>query len=780
MMRPYRARVTRTKLWPKLWGLFAFGLCSSACALTLTGLTPQGEVAQVRQVVARFDQSAIHFGDPKAPAPLTLACRNDNSAPLTQTSATGRWLNDKQWVFDFADDLPAGVRCTVTPVRGFKSPAGAVLKAQPRYAFNTGGPAVSNIFPPEYDADAIDEQQLFLLQLSGPAAAASLSAHVWCSVEGIGERVPVQVIEGAQRDALLKASDWAKDAKKEPLRYPVLQCKRTLPPDAKVQLVYGKGVATPSGVANSVEKRYDFKVRKPFAVSFSCERQNAQAGCLPVRPMRLLFSAPVTRALAARITLTGGGKTLAPTFDTDAGSGPDAQLDGIAFAPPPFNEQTDYTIALPKDFKDVSGRTLASPESFPVHARTDAMPPLAKFAAAPFGVIERLADPDGVATLPVTVRRVEPALAAQSYTPGRVGDLSARSDAEIIRWMHKLRVYDETKVSREQAARDVNGPLPPALHGENRDPSVVESRTVSLLAGQSDVRTLALPRQQGNDPRPFEVVGIPLAPGYHVVEIASGQLGQALLNPGYGAARTMFVRTGVLVTNLAVHFKLGRENALAWVTTLDKGQPVPGARVQVSDCNGKVLTSGVTDASGIARFEGLSPSAPECQRGGDGGYWYSGDTGYFVSARAAGAKGVEDLAFVWSDWQRGIEPWRFNLPTSDQKEPDRAVHTLFDRTLFRAGETVSMKHLFRIKTGAGNGFAQPPAADWFTELVITHLGSGQQYKQPLTWRKTATGGLSAESTFAIPAAAKLGMYEVSLRKGTDQYEQSVSSGSFRV
>ena len=41
------------------------------------------------------------------------------------------------------------------------------------------------------------------------------------------------------------------------------------------------------------------------------------------------------------------------------------------------------------------------------------MPPLAKFAAAPFGVVERLAEPGGVALLPVTLRNVEPLLAMQ-------------------------------------------------------------------------------------------------------------------------------------------------------------------------------------------------------------------------------------------------------------------------------------------------------------------------------------------------------------------------------
>ena len=741
-----------------LWG----GLPASA--LTLTALTPQGETAQVRQVVARFDQSAVHFGDPKAPAPLAVACDDAKAG-----QGTGRWLSDKQWVFDFAADLPAGVRCAVTPVAGFKSPTGEALTAKARYAFNTGGPFVRRMFP--YAWTPIDEQQLFLLELSGPATAASLGEHVWCSAEGIGERIPVQIIEGAQRDALIKSLYWARAARKEPLRFAALQCKRILPPDAKAQLVYGQGVATPSGVPNSVERRFDFQVRKPFAVTFSCERENAQAACLPIQPMRLQFNAPVARALAAQITLKGGGQTLAPVFGND-NAGPDAQVDGIEFALP-LAEQTDYTVELPADFKDISGRPLASPQSFPLHTRTSLAPPLVKFAAAPFGIIERLADPDGVAALPVTVRRVEPALAARDYTPGRLADLNARNDADIIAWMAKLQRNHETELEPHKAARDVSGRLPPTLHIDaegRRNSSLVESRVISLLGEQAGARTLELPRPQKDDPRPFEVIGIPLTPGYHVLEIASPRLGQALLDEGYGAQRTMFVRTGVLVTNLAVHFKLGRENSLAWVTTLDKGQPVAGARVQVSDCHGKLLASGSTDASGIAVFQNLSPRPPDClgngeaDSGGDGinaaVYIPSvSDGGYFVSARATDAKGVEDLAFVWSSWQRGIEPWRFNQPISTEPQPDSVAHTIFDRTLFRAGETVSMKHLLRDLTGGG---FSAPTRELPNTLVITHLGSGQQFKQPLVWRQTATGGLSAENTFAIPPAAKLGAYRVAL------------------
>jgi uncharacterized protein YfaS (alpha-2-macroglobulin family) len=68
------------------------------------------------------------------------------------------------------------------------------------------------------------------------------------------------------------------------------------------------------------------------------------------------------------------------------------------------------------------------------------------------------------------------------------------------------------------------------------------------------------------------VVGIPLAkPGYHIVEIESQLLGNALL----ATPKPMYVRTAALVTNLAVHLKVGKDNALVWVTSLDSGKPVP-------------------------------------------------------------------------------------------------------------------------------------------------------------------------------------------------------------
>ncbi|MFZ2329708.1 MAG: MG2 domain-containing protein [Rhodoferax sp.] len=754
-----------------------------AHAFQIVSVSPQGEVARVRQVVAKFDDSAVNFGDPKAEAPLTLSCSD-----AQVTKGNGRWVTDRSWAFEFENDLPPGVSCTLQVRAGFKSPKGAELTGGTSYRFNTGGPFVQNIQP--YSGNRIDEEQFFTLRLNGPATLASVQANVWCSVEGLGERVAVRLIDGKDRAALLKSQGLEAAAAREPLSIQTLACNRALSPSAKVQLVFGKGVSTPAsgananGVANTVEKRFSYQVREPFAASFSCERENAQSACLPIRPMRLGFNAPVPAKLLAEIRLKSGKDTFKPATegDGDASMVDDHVVNSVTFKGI-FPEQTAFTLELPKGFKDASGRSLRNADSFPLKVSTGLMPPLAKFAAAPFGVVERFAEPNGVALLPVTLRNVEPTLAikgldveqarnAAKAPAGKVSTLQPTTDADIIAWYFKVQRYDNFTVSRGTAARDIKGTLPRSV--DEFDRNQVQSRMVSLLQGQTGVKTLELPQPASGDPRPFEVVGIPLGEGFHVVEITSQKLGSSLLDERYGRDRSMIVRTSALVTNLGVHFKLGRENAVAWVTTLDKGAPVANAQVRVSDCRGKEVATAKTNAQGIANLSGISPQAPSCS--GEGNY----SQAYFVSARAVQPSGdgkgtVNDMAFTWSDWNRGIEPWRFNLPTSREPQPDERAHTIFDRTLLRAGETVSMKHILRSETSKGFGLTGTTPGT----LVVTHVGSGQQYTQLLSWRKTATGGQSAESTFSIPPAAKLGFYQVELR-GTDSRRNSYFTGQFRV
>ena len=101
--------------------------------------------------------------------------------------------------------------------------------------------------------------------------------------------------------------------------------------------------------------------------------------------------------------------------------------------------------------------------------------------------------------------------------------------------------FDNYEVPRKVAAGDLKGALPKLL--EKRDKDSVQSRMVSLLQGQLGVKTLDLPKSVATDPSPFEAVGIPLTPGFHVVEIAAQKRGTSLLDERHSTSRTMYVRT---------------------------------------------------------------------------------------------------------------------------------------------------------------------------------------------------------------------------------------------
>lgn len=751
--------------WRKLLGAsLLLGLAATAAhAVGVRQFSPQGDVSRVGQVVVQLDGAGVRFGDPKAEAPVTLQCSNAEAA-----KGYGRWNSEKEWVFDFNQNLPAGVRCTAQINPKFKTTAGTALTGAASYQFQTGGPQVSSISPDTYES--VDEQQYFALRLTGAATTDSLQKRVWCTSEGVGERIPVQLIEGKERDAVLKQQHWDKDAAKNPQSYAVLACNRRLTSGSKMTLVYGKGVAMANGLVSKDEQRYEYQVREPFSADFSCERENANSACLPIRPMRLSFNAPVPRKLMEAIRLKSGASAVAPIIEQNGDKlAEDSLVDSVTF-PATMTANAKYTIELPPQFKDAAGRTLSNANMFPLATATGNLPPLVKFAAAPFGIVERFAEgPNGPALLPVTLRNVEPDLAARSLDASVVRTKKGGSDADIIAWLNKVERYNDYSVERKRAQLDVRV-LPPVI---NDDKHWVQSRMLSLLDGQNQVQMLDMPKASKGDPRPFEVVGIPMNPGFQVVEIASPMLGKSLLDEGYGAGRTMYVRTSVLVTNLAVHFKLGRESSIAWVTSLDKGKAVPGATVQISDCGGRAIASAVTNEQGVVTFKGLEPSAPRCV--GDNYSNHSGN--YFVSARVNTNAG-EDMAFVWSNWQKGIEPWRFNVPTSSNSQRDEVAHTVFDRMLFRAGETVSMKHLMRDLVGPGgknNGFVLP--SSFPDKLTITHLGSGQRFTQALSWKSNG----SASSEFAIPKAAKLGEYSVQLGyEGNSHGRPSFNTGIFRV
>jgi hypothetical protein len=115
------------------------------------------------------------------------------------------------------------------------------------------------------------------------------------------------------------------------------------------------------------------------------------------------------------------------------------------------------------------------------------------------------------------------------------------------------------------------------------------------------------------------------------------------------------------------------------------------------------------------------------------------DEGLLVTAQTG-----NDLSFVHSSWNEGIQPWRFQLPFESYEGPFVA-HTILDRPLFRAGETVHMKHLLREQTPHGFAFAANPERP--TTLSLRHLGSDKIVRFPLSGMP-----LAAQGAWQIPKA----------------------------
>lgn len=742
-----------------LWG-------SAVWAAPTLQVTPQGQVATVEQVRLRFSADMVDLGNDQAAAPAAVQCSGE-------PAGAGRWAGTKQWVYTFDRALGPGEKCTVRPRAGLKALDGQAVKIQAQYAFNTGGPHVVDARP--YSSQ-IDEEQVFILRFNGKVTPESLLKQTHCAVQGLGEQVPVQLLsDPAQRKAVLEAVYWDDYLQDDAVQ--LLQCARRLPAGADVRLTVGAGVATPSGLKAGKSWHNDYQVRPAFRVGLSCQRDNAKADCNPLLPVRATFNAVVPEQWADQVRLRSASGELRQATPEEGWEG---GVDSLTFNGP-FEALSELTLVLPEGLVDDAGREPSNAGDFPLQMKTADYPSLLKFASGTFGVLERFANvpPGGVEAddppaVPLTVRNVEASLAGRDLhlSPGQVTDYQPKEDVEILSWYARMSRMSDGSYTRRQWARALAGqPM-----GSSNDEPMLDARRLSMLDGQTGATTMTLPGAEGPS-RDAEVLGVPLSePGFHVLEAASPQLGRDLL----GESVPMYVRTAVLITNLAVHLKRGRDDALVWVTTLDEGKVVPDAEVAVRNCNGQLLASGRTNADGMLHISEPLETDRYCET--------TGLYGAFASARIPAdhplARGKADFSFVLSSWDDGIEPWRFNVPTDRQPVPDVITHTVFDRGLYRAGETVHMKHFVRwqVRDGLQTPDLQEDADEMLlpSKLIVTHLGSGDRVEQDIEWVKTPSGGMSAVTTLDTTKGAKLGSYQVSVQGNGERYYYDANPGVFRI
>ncbi len=663
-------------------------------------VTPQGYIKTVEQVRIEFSQPMVRFGDIKLDFPAESSCFKNGQ---------GRWIDTKNWVFDFDNSLPGGTSCSIQ-VMG---------KA---YSFNTGGPHISEVFPRTYRP--IDPLQNFILMLDSAAEKASLHKGAYFVVEGLGDRIPVEVIEGASAKKIKEAAQ--KEYQYEPESFKgdwlAIKAQRPFPAGSRVSLIWSKEVRSQSGFSSPSDEVFEFTVAEPFKAEFRCDRLAPGQPCIPLLNMNLIFSATISQENARAIYLqSSDGKKIPPSDLLKEGSG--ERVSYLTFKGP-FPPNQEFKLYLPRNIKDEDGRELSNQSQFPLNVKTGENPSLLKFAAD-FGIVE--AEPKSAIAL--TLRRVEKSL-----------------QTKFLGWTGKF--------------NDKNFPaLLKALNAVQKSPN--GSERLSNLTG-AEVKNIFVQKPlQASD---TEVVGIPLKQnGFYVVEMESALLGQEILNK----KAPYFVRSAALVTNMAVHVKYNQHETWVWVTDLKTAKVVPKATVKIYDVRGDEVARTTTDERGLAYIT--------FKRNLDA--WPKQDDGFYYDGFFAVAEKDSDFSFTHSSWNNGIESWRYQLVNGEETS-GLLGHAILDRTLFKPEETLSAKILLR--KAEGLGLLLPKANEWPSHIELTHASGLQSFKIPLEWsRETGT----AQIRWQLPSGVKMGRWRMLLLKEQPRLELEVgefSIESFRV
>ncbi|CAA2100695.1 alpha-2-macroglobulin family protein [Variovorax paradoxus] len=703
-----------------LWWLPALAAALVAApplhAAGVLAVSPQGEARDVRQVSVRFDADMVPLGQSDGAEPATLRC----SPQVPEGRA--RWIGPRTWAFEFAKDVRGGTRCNVVFKPGLRTLAGEAVTAPPTASFVAGPYGFFASYPMEGAEVAPD--QVFFLGHHDPQPTddpQALAAGFACEQRD-GDKVlrqPAVAVTGAALAAAVRATAPGVFAL-------ALRCAQPLPEGSQFRL-------SQAAVGNAEPKRFNYSVRPRFTARISCtvlDHPAGQQACDPRQPVVLSFSGDVAAARAGTFRLVDASGEERPFDVVDSWRRNEFRQLQVSPAQNGFGEGTRFTVRLPQDFRDVLGRPLANASEFPKTVEFARLPPYLG-VANPLAVMPWQAGrSDAMAAF--AVRRVEKSLPLRQWRLG--GEMGEGIEAYAI---ELLQGQQEGRWPTDQLNARAGAP-----------------RT-STLETSGDA---------------MEFVGVPLAaPGLHVVRADSAAFARYIdtrppppnQSPNQPRDTTPRQRYAVVqATNLnpGASFSNGGASVI-WVTAFDSAKPVAGADVAVYSCNRELLWRGRTDAQGLARPDealrgklacNYNPPTSLAPRFG------GGNNSPWVVVRAGDDMALMQVSAGWSGFYGG------------RAAQGVRAHTVLDRTLFKAGETVSMQHV--VRQLESRGFALPPAGTLDIEIRYGWSDKVHSASVPLG----ADG--SASNQWTIPVAARLGGYTVTVSQGGRQ----LTSTQFQV
>ncbi|WP_457424303.1 alpha-2-macroglobulin family protein [Roseateles sp. P5_E7] len=715
-------RLARTIAVCVLSAASAFVNATEPTARVLT-FSPQGSVPAAQQVRATFSEPMLPLGKLSTPGPFEVDCALAGDA---------HWVDDRTWVMDLKDQALSGQACEFRLKPALKSLAGRAVGGTQAFRFKLPvlteemRRTVRSVYPGR-GSRWVAEDQAFLLTYSSPLGNAQPDLR--CEAPGHAE-APAVHLPAAMRDELIKQVIWLRGTED---RTEAVRCPFAFAPESAVTL----RLVRPGLKADVM----NFQVRPLPAMTVNCRRLVPDGDCVANFPVILSFNAALPEPVLAAIRLEGARGPLAGSVNVHGNNLLSAASSAVSFAGE-LEPQTEYRIRWPEQaLVDVSGRPL-SRDRLPASVRTAPAPALAYFPMPSLAIRPLQADN----SVPVFLHGAADGVTVREKFLADGGS-EQLSDQDLLRWMGM--------------------PVPGGAAGTSHffwwsgsGGAVWRTRDKSdkpLLPADA----AALPLEilvPGTAPASRRSQVLLRGAGLHLLEL------QAFA--GQGAAGPVHDSVAVLLTRLAVHLKVAAEDSAVWVTALDGGAPVAGVALKVYDCAGRLAWQGVSGKDGLAGIDRRSLGS--CSE--------SPDAGTTVVARYTWPDGERDLSVANSHWESVLDVGSQGVRWGWGAAEIRA-HTVLDRSLFKPGETVAMRHVVRAENDVG--LAPPDANELPATAEIRHAGSGKAWTVPVTWALPGDGG----SSFQLPKDAPLGRYSVKLQVGRDgarSYSTPFAVEAFRL
>jgi len=701
-------------------------LVGSAAAQTLSGTAvrvvsagPHGEVNTIEEA----NEIRVVFSEPMVP----IGAVQSSARPAffhIAPSVTGsfRWSGTTVLIFTPARRLPFATTYAVTIDAAATAVSGRRLDAAVTFGFTT--PTVrllsTNWYRPGGHADA---PPVVLLRFNQPVRPEDVASHVR-SVFVAHQFVPpvmppavqtrlaaidpawsqkftakVQAVRAAAQSAtpvsLALATTWDQTHFPASPDLVAFQVITPVPPESWFDIRVDGGVPSPAGPATfGRQQNYIVRVEPAFFV----ERADCVSQCDPDTRNPIRFSVPVKAdAFAAALkatdvtdprserAITKGAPRRRASWEQDESKALSGEDAGFPAQPP----ASTWLTVLPADLKSTDGQTLG-------YTWAGLLENWHQRAFTSFGDGHGVWETGGGPMLPFYSRNFTNVKQwAQAVEPAAL-----MSTLLTLQGAHFHAAPDTAATDRRLTAT----PDKTLSHGLDLSGQLKPGGTGLVWAAVED--------------------GTPIAKARAFHNRDGGPVTRATL---------------VQVTNLGITVKDSPQNTLVFVTRLDTGAPVGGAKVAIIRTDGEAQWTGTTAADGVAVAPDTHLRDPR----------KFNDFSFLVTAEKDG-----DIAYTGSDWNEGLIPWEFGLPFNLSEASALLCGSVFtDRGVYKLGEEVHIKAILRSNTPSGIKLLRDGAQ------VHIRVRDGQDKVVDERVVKVNAWS-SAEWTMTVPPEGALGNYSI--------------------